>query len=57
MGEKEEADGTVSVRMQGEGDKGTMKLEEFAAYLADLVKKRGGSVDWNVFCMNIPIDN
>ena len=39
VGEKEEADGTVSVRMQGEGDKGTMKLEEFAAYLADLVKK------------------
>ena len=39
MGEKEEADGTVSVRMQGEGDKGTMMLEEFAAYLADLVKK------------------
>ena len=39
VGEKEEADGTVSVRMQGEGDKGAMKLEEFAAYLADLVKK------------------
>ena len=39
VGEKEEAEGTVSVRMQGEGDKGTMKREEFAAYLADLVKK------------------
>ena len=30
MGEKEEADGTVSVRRQGEGDKGTMTVREFA---------------------------
>lgn len=38
VGEKEEADGTVSVRLQGEGDKGTMKTAEFAAYVAELVK-------------------
>ncbi len=30
VGEKEEADGTVSVRRQGEGDKGTMTVREFA---------------------------
>ena len=33
VGEKEESAGTVSVRRQGEGDKGTMKLEEFATFL------------------------
>jgi len=35
VGEKEEAAGTVSVRRQGEGDKGTMKPEAFA----DLLRK------------------
>jgi len=30
VGEKEATDGTVSVRKQGEGDKGTMKIDEFA---------------------------
>jgi len=33
VGEKEEAAGTVSVRRQGEGDKGTMKPEAFADLL------------------------
>ena len=42
VGEKEEADGTVSVRMQGEGDKGTMQLGEFAEYLNGLVKQEIG---------------
>ena len=33
VGEKEVANGTVAVRKQGEGDKGTMKLEEFADFI------------------------
>ena len=33
VGEKEENSGTVAVRRQGEGDKGTMKLEDFADML------------------------
>lgn len=38
VGEKEQEDETVSVRVQGEGDKGIMKLGEFADYVNDLVK-------------------
>ena len=34
VGEKEEKSDTIAVRRQGEGDKGTMKLEEFADMLA-----------------------
>ena len=37
VGEKEEAEGLVSVRAQGEGDKGQMTLEAFRDYMADLV--------------------
>lgn len=37
VGEKEEADGTVAVRMQGEGDKGSMSLVEFTKYVGDIV--------------------
>ena len=33
VGEKEEISDTIAVRRQGEGDKGTMKLEEFADML------------------------
>jgi threonyl-tRNA synthetase len=40
VGEKEEAEGTVAVRRQGEGDKGTMKLDEFRDFIADEVKKQ-----------------
>jgi threonyl-tRNA synthetase len=39
VGEKEESAGTVSVRRQGEGDKGTMKTEEFAALLRKEIKE------------------
>ncbi|PLX18959.1 MAG: hypothetical protein C0597_05720, partial [Marinilabiliales bacterium] len=35
VGEKESESETVSVRIQGDGDKGSMKLDEFA----DLIKK------------------
>jgi threonyl-tRNA synthetase len=33
IGEKEQESGSVSVRRQGEGDKGTMSVEEFATFL------------------------
>ena len=39
VGEKEAAEHTVSVRAQGEGDKGSMTLEEYAKYMNDLVAK------------------
>ncbi|MEM9918879.1 MAG: threonine--tRNA ligase [Bacteroidota bacterium] len=35
IGEKEMGNGTVSVRRQGEGDKGSMTIEEFAALLQE----------------------
>ncbi|MFI3282698.1 MAG: His/Gly/Thr/Pro-type tRNA ligase C-terminal domain-containing protein, partial [Rikenellaceae bacterium] len=38
VGEKEEADGLVSVRAQGEGDKGQMSRQEFCDYVNGLVK-------------------
>ena len=37
VGEKEEAEGTVSVRVQGEGDKGAMEPEAFARMVAERV--------------------
>ena len=39
VGEKEAAEHTVSVRAQGDGDKGSMTLEEYANYMAGLVAK------------------
>jgi threonyl-tRNA synthetase len=40
VGEKEANDNLVSVRVQGEGDKGQMKLEEFASFIGEEVKKQ-----------------
>jgi len=40
VGEKEEAEGTVAVRRQGEGDQGAMKLEEFRDFIANEVNKQ-----------------
>ena len=40
IGEKEVENGTVAVRKQGEGDKGSMKIEEFAEFIAKEIKKR-----------------
>ena len=37
VGEKEAENGEVSVRRQGEGDKGTMKVAEFAKLVTDEV--------------------
>jgi threonyl-tRNA synthetase len=40
VGEKEVADGTVSVRKQGEGDKGAMKVEDFIDFIKKEVEKQ-----------------
>ncbi len=39
VGEKEAQNAEISVRKQGEGDKGSMKITTFAEFLADEVKK------------------
>ena len=39
IGEKEVENGTVAVRKQGEGDKGSMKLEEFAEFISKEIKR------------------
>ena len=38
VGEKEEADGLVSVRRQGQGDQGSMKIEDFAKKIDEEVR-------------------
>ncbi|MCK3684840.1 threonine--tRNA ligase [Maribellus sp. YY47] len=40
VGEKEAEEETVSVRRQGEGDKGTMKVNEFAEFIANEVREQ-----------------
>ena len=37
VGEKEAENGEVAVRKQGEGDKGSMKIEDFAKNIAEEV--------------------
>ncbi|MCR5780273.1 MAG: threonine--tRNA ligase [Bacteroidaceae bacterium] len=39
VGEKEEAEGTVSVRRQGQGDQGSMKFEDFAKKINEEVRE------------------
>ncbi len=39
VGEKEEKEGTVAIRKQGEGDIGKMKLEDFARFLREKIEK------------------
>jgi len=39
IGEKEAENGTVAVRKQGEGDKGSMKIEEFAAFVMQEINR------------------
>ena len=39
VGEKEAENGSVSVRKQGEGDKGSMKIEEFVNFINSEIKK------------------
>jgi threonyl-tRNA synthetase len=39
IGEKEAENGTIAVRKQGEGDKGSMKIEEFAEFIKKEIDK------------------
>ena len=39
IGEKEVENGTIAVRKQGEGDKGSMKIEEFVSFINEEIKK------------------
>jgi len=39
IGEKEAENGTIAVRKQGEGDKGSMKIEEFVSFINSEIKK------------------
>jgi threonyl-tRNA synthetase len=39
IGEKEVESGTIAVRKQGEGDKGSMKIEEFIEFINSEIKK------------------
>jgi threonyl-tRNA synthetase len=48
VGEKEQEDGTISVRRQGEGDKGAMKLEEFAHFLQSEIDNQLDAIETNV---------
>lgn len=43
VGEKEAAEGTVSVRRQGEGDKGSMKIEDFGQDILKMVDEEKGA--------------
>ncbi|MBR4037798.1 MAG: threonine--tRNA ligase, partial [Tidjanibacter sp.] len=45
VGEKEQADGTVSVRAQGEGDKGVMSADQFAALVKEMVAAEVEGID------------
>jgi len=45
VGEKEQTNGTVSVRKQGKGDLGTMKVDEFASFLLNEVKKETETIE------------
>jgi threonyl-tRNA synthetase len=45
VGEKEAESNTVSVRKQGEGDKGAMQLEEFAGFISREVEDQLSAID------------
>ncbi|MCF8346534.1 MAG: threonine--tRNA ligase [Bacteroidales bacterium] len=45
VGEKEVESNTVSVRRQGEGDKGVMELKEFAEYISQEVDSQLATID------------
>ncbi len=47
IGEKEQEAGTVAVRKQGEGDQGSMKLEEFVHFIEKEVKSQLEKIDEN----------
>ncbi len=47
VGENEKESGSVSVRKQGDGDKGVMKMEEFSNFLQEEVKKQLDAIENN----------
>ena len=48
VGEKELESGSISVRRQGEGDKGIMKLDEFGQFLQSEVQNQLEAIDTDV---------
>ena len=48
IGEKEQESGSVSVRRQGEGDKGVMSLEEFADFMQKEVRNQLEAIETDV---------
>jgi threonyl-tRNA synthetase len=48
VGEKEQESGTVSVRRQGEGDKGAMSMDEFARFLQSEVQNQLEAINTDV---------
>ncbi len=44
VGEKESTEGTVSVRKQGDGDKGAMKVEDFIEFVKNEVENQIGKI-------------
>jgi threonyl-tRNA synthetase len=45
VGEREEADGTVSVRKHGQGDLGPRKIEDFITFIQDEIKNELGDIN------------
>jgi threonyl-tRNA synthetase len=45
VGEREEAEGTVSVRKHGEGDLGPRKIEDFISFINDQIEKELGDIN------------
>lgn len=50
VGEKEAENGEVSVRKQGEGDKGSMKIEDFAKNIAEEVHNMTNNGNFAAVC-------
>jgi threonyl-tRNA synthetase len=48
IGEKEQESNTVSVRKQGDGDKGVMSMKDFADFLQSEVQNQLESIEKNV---------
>jgi threonyl-tRNA synthetase len=44
VGEREEQEGTVSVRKHGSGDLGSQKIEEFIAFINEEIRKQSGDL-------------
>ena len=44
VGEREEQEGTVSVRQHGSGDLGSQTIEAFIAFINEEIKKQSGDL-------------